>query len=323
MSNPFLERVEKDARSGYAGFHEPSAQERAAGQQTQQQGYSQQSYGQQGGYQQGYDQSGGVQQASHGHQLGQPGGPGQPTGYRQYGGPAPTQERAVTLDDVLMKTAGLFAVVLAAAAPAWYLAPTMPFLGLLGIAATLGLGIALAFMKTVNVPLIVALAAAEGVLVGAISRSYYDVFDVAATGAEPTSVFDSIVVQAVLATVCVFGAMLVLYKSGIVKVGQKFRAVVGMMTLGYFVFALINLGYALITDTAFGIGGSGMLGIGISLFAVGLASLNLAIDFDNINIAIQTGAPEKYSWMLSIGLIVTLVWLYLELLRLLGRLRSE
>ena len=96
-----------------------------------------------------------------------------------------------------------------------------------------------------------------------------------------------------------------------------------MAVLGYFVFALVNLGYALITDTPFGIGGSSGLGIAISVFAIGLASVTLALDFDNIETAIRTNAPESYSWTLALGLLATLVWLYLEILRLLGRLRSE
>ncbi|MEP6855484.1 MAG: Bax inhibitor-1/YccA family protein, partial [Pedococcus sp.] len=109
----------------------------------------------------------------------------------------------------------------------------------------------------------------------------------------------------------------------IIKVTEKFRRIVTMAVIGYAIFALINLGYALITSTRFGIGGTGPLGIGISLFAIGLASAMLAVDFDSIDRAIAAGAPEKYSWLLAHGLIVTLVWLYLEILRLLGRLRSN
>ena len=96
-----------------------------------------------------------------------------------------------------------------------------------------------------------------------------------------------------------------------------------MAVIGYAIFALVNLGYALITNTPFGIGGTGPLGIGISIFAIGLASAMLALDFDSIDRAIAAGAPEKYSWLLAHGLVVTLVWLYLEILRLLGRLRSN
>ena len=88
-------------------------------------------------------------------------------------------------------------------------------------------------------------------------------------------------------------------------------------------FAVVNFLYAMIGNHQFGIGGSSGLGIAISLFATGLAAVTLALDFDSIDKAISSGAPAKYSWLLAHGLIVTLVWLYLEMLRLLARLRSE
>ena len=223
-----------------------------------------------------------------------------------------------------MRTGALFGVLLVVAAGAWTASAISPALGglalLVGLVATLGMGIFLAFRrKPVGVVLAVVYAAFEGLFVGAISQSYGAAFD-----PPGTPIFESIVVQAVLATLCVFGAMLLLYSTGIIKVTQKFRAIVGMMTLGYFVFALINLGYALFFGGApFGIGGSGLLGIGISLFATGLAAVNLAIDFDNISLAIRTQAPVNYGWTLALGLVITVVWLYLELLRLLARLRSD
>ena len=126
-----------------------------------------------------------------------------------------------------------------------------------------------------------------------------------------------------IGTLCVFAAMLMLYKTGLVKVTAKFRSVVSMMLVGYLLFALVNLVFALVTNTPFGIGGTGIIGIGISVFAIGLAAVTLMLDFDDIETAIATGAPVKYSWLLGMGLLVTLVWLYLEILRLLGRLRSS
>ena len=117
--------------------------------------------------------------------------------------------------------------------------------------------------------------------------------------------------------------MLLAYKTGLIKVTAKFRRIVTMAIFGYMIFALVNLGYALVTHSAFGIGGTSPLGIGISIFAVGLASFSLALDFDAIERAIAAGAPQRYSWLLAHGLIVTLVWLYLEILRLLGRARSN
>jgi uncharacterized YccA/Bax inhibitor family protein len=233
----------------------------------------------------------------------------------------PVQTKRLTIDDVVMKTAGLFAIVLVFGAVGWQLSPTS-FGGLVvlgGIAVTLVLGLVIAFKKTISVPLILLYAVAEGLFVGAISESYSTFFD-----KDPnTPVFQGIVAQAIMATLCVFAGMLIAYKTGIIKVTEKFRRIVTMAVIGYAIFALINLGYALIAHESFGIGGTGALGFGISLFAIGLASAMLAVNFDSIDRAIAAGAPEKYSWLLAHGLIVTLVWLYLEILRLLGRMRSN
>ena len=233
----------------------------------------------------------------------------------------PVQAGRVTMDDVVMKTAGLFTLMLVFAGIGWALAPTnlggVVVLG--GIAATLVLGLVIAFKKTISVPLIVGYAVVEGLMVGAISFTYSTLFD-----PPGTPVFEGIVAQAVLGTLSVFAGMLLAYKTGLIKVTAKFRRIVTMAVIGYAIFALINLGYVLFFHgSMFGFGGSGGLGIVISLFAIGLASLSLAVDFDSIDRAIAAGAPQKYSWLLAHGLIVTLVWLYLELLRLLGRLRSQ
>ena len=231
----------------------------------------------------------------------------------------PVQMRRLTIDDVVMKTAGLFAIVLVLAAVGWALTPQLgPVLLLGGIALTLVLGLVIAFKKTISVPLILVYAVAEGLFVGAVSRIYSTAFD------EPgTPVFQGIVAQAVLGTLAVFAAMLVAYKTGIIKVTEKFRRIVTMAVMGYAIFALVNFLYAWIGGHPFGLGGTSALGFGISLFAIVLASAMLAVDFDSIDRAIAAGAPEKYSWLLAHGLIVTLVWLYLEILRLLGRMRSN
>jgi uncharacterized YccA/Bax inhibitor family protein len=221
------------------------------------------------------------------------------------------QTGRLTLDDVVMKTAGLFTLMLVFAAVGWVLTPQVgPVLLLGGIALTLVLGFAIALKKTISVPLIVVYAVVEGLLVGSISVIY-------------ANRYEGIVTQAVLATLSVFAGMLLAYKVGLIKVTARFRRMVTMAIFGYMIFALVNLGYALITHSAFGIGGTSPLGIGISIFAVGLASFSLALDFDAIERAIAAGAPQRYSWLLAHGLIVTLVWLYLEILRLLGRARSN
>jgi uncharacterized YccA/Bax inhibitor family protein len=287
-SNPVFDRIEKDARQGYAGFGRGGApaQPATAGM--------------------------AATDAMSSRQL-----------QDLYNQPSagPVQTKRLTIDDVVMKTAGLFAIVLVFAFVGWRVIPQQ-FSGLVvlgSIVATLGLSLVIALKKTISVPLILVYAVAEGLLVGVVSEAYSTRFDT-----DPNiPAFQGIVAQAVIATLCVFGGMLLAYKTGLIKVTAKFRRILTMAMIGYFLFALVNLGYALITGANFGIGGSGPLGIGISIFAIGLASFMLALDFDSIDRAIASGAPEKYSWLLAYGLIVTLVWLYLEILRLLGRLRSN
>lgn len=284
-SNPVFDRIDKESRQGYAGFgrapQQPTAGRASTDAMTPQQ------------LQDLYNQP----------------------------SAGPVQTRRLTIDDVVMKTAALFSIVVVVAAIAWQLTPSFGLpLMLGGIAATLVLGLVIAFKKTVSVPLIVTYAVFEGVLVGSVSNVYSTVFD----KTKDVPVFQGIVAQAVLATLSVFAGMLLAYKTGLIKVTEKFRRIVTMAVIGYAIFALINLVYVLVTPgSTFGIGGTSALGIGISLFAIGLASAMLAVDFDSIDRAIAAGAPEKYSWLLAHGLIVTLVWLYLEILRLLGRLRNN
>lgn len=280
-SNPAFNRLEQDARSGYAGFRDSGAPT----------AYPPQSYPQ----------------------------PGAPIGHdrlqEMYDAPSATAVQAgrVTMDDVIMKTLGLFALVLTTAAVGWYAASVNPQLGMMlwlgGMIGTLILGFVIAFKKTLSVPLIVGYALLEGLFVGAVSQ----VFNV---------LYPGIVGQAVLATLATFAGMFAAYKSGLIKVTDKFRRIVTMMIFGYVIFAIVNVIFAMVTSTPFGFGGSGALGIGISLFAVGLAAVSLALNFDSIDYAIETGAPQKYSWLLAHGMIVTLVWLYIEFLRLLARLRE-
>ena len=125
-----------------------------------------------------------------------------------------------------------------------------------------------------------------------------------------------------IATVCTFAGMLLGYKSGLIKVTDKSRRIFGMAIMGYLLFGLVNVVAAFMgVGSGFGIGGKGPMGIAVSVLGVGLASYSLAIDFDSVDRAVKAQLPEKYSWLLAHGFIVTLVWLYLEFLRLLARLR--
>lgn len=290
-NNPAFNRLEKDAQTGYAGFRTDGAasSQAATGAMTAQQ------------LQDLYNQPSAVGT--------------EPSGVRT------GTERPVTMDDVVMKTLGLFAIVLVTGTVGWLVSAANPSIGVAlwmgGMVGILVLGLVIAFKKTLSVPLIVTYAVVEGLFVGAVSQYFALYFD------EPgTPAFQGIVAQAVLATVATFAGMFLAYRFGLIKVTAKFRRIMTMMIFGYVIFAIVNVGYAIFTNTQFGIGGSGALGIGISVFAVGLAAFTLALDFDAIEYAIRTGAPQKYSWLLAHGLIVTLVWLYLEFLRLFARLRE-
>ena len=276
-SNPAFNRLEKDAQGGYAGF-------RSGGQ--------------------GMSAASAAQDAMSAQQL-------QEMYNREPAGPVQTDR--VTMDDVVMKTLGLFAIVLVVGAVGWFVARSNPGLGfallLGGMVGTLVLGLVIAFKKTLSVPLIVGYAVLEGLFVGAVSF----VFE---------RMYPGVVATAVLATGSTFVGMFLAYKFGLIKVTAKFRRIMTMMIFGYAIFAVVNVIYAFATNTPFGIGGNTGLGIAISVFAVGLASFSLALDFDAIEYAIRNGAPQKYSWLLAHGLIVTLVWLYIEFLRLFARMRE-
>lgn len=226
----------------------------------------------------------------------------------------PVQMRRVTLDDVVMKTLGLFSIVVLVGAVTWVtvagnISLSMPLM-LAGMFGGLGVGLAVAFKKTISVPLIVLYAVLEGVFVGAISEVFNERWP-------------GIVTTAVIATVCTFAGMLLGYKTGLIKVTDKSRRIFGMAIMGYLLFGLVNLVAAFMgVGGGWGFGGTGFMGIAISVLGVGLASYSLAIDFDSVDRAVKAQLPEKYSWLLAHGFIVTLVWLYLEFLRLLARLRQ-
>jgi uncharacterized YccA/Bax inhibitor family protein len=153
-------------------------------------------------------------------------------------------------------------------------------------------------------------AIAYGFAVGAISKGY-------------ETFYDGIVVQAVLATASVFAVMLVLYRTRIIKVTDKFRRTVIVATLGVMVLYLFSFVLSLFGTTLPFLDGSNMLfSILFSLFVCGLAAANLALDFDFIERGINSGLPKAYEWVGALGLVVTLVWLYLEILRLLSYLRN-
>ena len=228
----------------------------------------------------------------------------------------PVQMGRVTLDDVVMKTLGLFSIVVIFATASWFavvgnadLSLPLVFGGMLG---GLAIGLVIAFKKTISVPLIVLYSALEGILVGAISSMF-----------NSSPAYQGLVTTAVIATLSTFVGMFLGWKFGLIKVTDKSRRIFGMAIIGYLLFSLANVVASFMgVGQGWGFGGNGMFGILFSVLGVGLASYSLAIDFDSVDRAVAAQMPEKYSWLLAHGLIVTLVWLYLEILRLLARLRN-
>ncbi|MGD8148876.1 Bax inhibitor-1/YccA family protein [Ornithinimicrobium sp. Y1694] len=226
----------------------------------------------------------------------------------------PAQTGRVTLDDVVVKALMLFAIVLAVTGATWFFVGAQPQIAmpvwLLGMFGSLGLSFAIGFSKSVNVPLILVHALLQGLFLGAVSVTF-------------NAAYPGVVTTAVVATMATFAGMFIGWKAGFIKVSSKSRRIFGMMAMGYLVFLLINLGAGFLGfGDGWGVYG-GPLGIVISLFGVGLASYSLAVDFDSIDRAVRGGAPEKYSWLLGHGLVASLVWLYIEFLRLFSILQRN
>lgn len=213
----------------------------------------------------------------------------------------------LTYDDVIVKTAGLLGLLVVTGAATWVLAPG---LWIVGAMVGLVLGLVNAFRRSPSPVLITLYTAAQGVFLGGISAFY-------------EQQFEGIVGQAVLATLSVFAVSLILFRSGKVRVTPKFQRAVLIGMVGYLVYSLINVVMMFFVDGGmYGPLRSGPLGIVVGLVAVGLAAASLIMDFDSIKRGVDLGVPAKMAWSAAFGLIVTLVWLYLELLRLLAIFRQ-
>jgi uncharacterized YccA/Bax inhibitor family protein len=132
-----------------------------------------------------------------------------------------------------------------------------------------------------------------------------------------------IVLQAVVATIAVFFGMLALYQTGVIRATPKFRKVIMTATLGIFLTYLASIVMGLFGADMPLLNSSSSLGILVSAVIVVIAAMNFILDFDQIERAVAEGAPREYAWAASLGLLVTLVWLYLEMLRLLSKLQRR
>lgn len=238
-----------------------------------------------------------------------------------YGRPAATAEQTdrMSYENTMQKIVGSFAVLLVGAAIGWF----VPVLALPAAIAGFVVALVLIFKKKPSAPLTLAYAALEGLFVGGVSSIFEQVSPGIAT-------------QAVIGTLVVIGVVLALFRSGKIRASKRATKVFLVAMIGYAVFSLINMGLMIFggVEGAFGLRSApipegipiigGMpFGVILGIFVILLASYSLVLDFDSIKTGVERGAPAAFGWTAAFGIMVTVVWLYLEILRLLAILRGN
>jgi uncharacterized YccA/Bax inhibitor family protein len=229
-----------------------------------------------------------------------------------YTGPRPGQ-RFMTLDDVVVRTGAMLLLILAAGGVAWQLSGDTlqhvgPFL-LIGLMGGLGLGLYMAFTGKANAPLCLTYAVCEGLLLGAVSKAF-------------ETRWHGIVIQAMTGTVMVAIGMLFVYKIGAIRVTPRFTRILIAATIGAFGLMVVNIIASIFVSGGLGLRSGGAIAVLFSIACIVIAAMNLVYDFDVVERGIRNGADQKFAWYASFGITVTLVWLYIEILRLLGYMRN-
>jgi uncharacterized YccA/Bax inhibitor family protein len=231
-----------------------------------------------------------------------------------------TAENTMSVKGTLNKFGFLMIMMMASSVFSWKYAEAgnniMPLL-IISVIGGLILGIIMARKPQTSSYLSPAYALIEGLFVGSIS-AYFEYGKMASGG------FSGIVFQAIGITFTVAIVMYTLYRLKVIKVTQKLRSIIILATVSVAIFYLVTW----VLSLAFGIyipflTENSALGIGFSVLMVGLASMNLLLNFDDIEKGVEMGAPKFMEWYSAFGLLVTIVWLYLEILRLLAKLNRD
>jgi len=239
----------------------------------------------------------------------------------------------MTVEDTVLKTVALFGILVVTAVIGWIwtmagVTPQNPeaisvapwLIGALG-GFVLAMVVTFTSRKKVRPALIFAYAAFEGLFIGGIS-AYFEYL------------FPGIVVQATLATLSVVGVTLALFASGKIRASARATKIFMIAMIGYLVFSLINVVMMMFGAFPEGSGGAfGMrssieimgipLGVILGVVVVIMAAYSLVLDFDSIQQGVRNGAPRQYGWLGGFGIMVTVVWLYVEILRMIAILRSS
>jgi uncharacterized YccA/Bax inhibitor family protein len=249
-----------------------------------------------------------------GNAFRQQGGQGAPSAHQlqnMYDAPsyAPPATRPMTIDDVVVRGFLTLVTLVATAALAWVLVPAelaVPVL-VVTLVAELGIWAFITFGRKANAPLVLAFAAVYGVAVGIISHAYNDLYH-------------GVVFQAIIGTALAFGAMLAVHALKIIRVTPKFARFVMAAGLALIGLMLVNLLVQVFgPDSGIGIRDPGNpLAYVFSVAAILIGCFFLLLDFDEIENGVKRGAPEKFAWYCAFGLVLSLVWIYLEMLRFLS-----
>ena len=223
------------------------------------------------------------------------------------GGRVEAGQRPLTVDDVVVKTAitagaALVAGILTAVSGLYVLVLPAFIVGLV-------LSLVVIFRQSSNPALIISYSVAEGIALGGITGVF-------------NQVYPGIAAQAIIGTAGVFLGMLVVYKTGAVRVTPRFQRWMMGALVGVLVLVLVRFISAIFFGDALGMNSGGFLSIVISLVIIGVAAFSLLLDFDQADRAVREGVPARFAWYVAFGLMTTLVWLYIEILRLLSYFRQ-
>lgn len=296
MSNPALKKVVEGSSqnnpAAYQTWNTPG----------------QQGFGQPSSAQPGYGFPGGPQ----------PGYP-QQTGFPQQGYPQQAGARTfLAMDDVVIKTVISIATVIVSAVATWVIfapeAGSGDYSRVMGVAIgglIVGfiLGMVNAFKRNPSAPLVLLYCVAQGALLGGISGIF-------------ETMYPGIVIQAMIGTFGVFVGMLVVYRTGAIRVTPKFQRWLAAAVIGALILMVFNLVFYFVTGSASFLRDGGPMAIGFSLLMIGIAAFTLLADFDLAEQAIRQGAPKNFAWGIAFGLVASLVWLYIEILRLISYFRE-
>jgi uncharacterized YccA/Bax inhibitor family protein len=231
-----------------------------------------------------------------------------------YGRPSATTAETgrMSYNDVVVKTLITFGVLIAGALVGW----AIPVLMIPGLIVGLVLALVNIFKKNPSKGLVLAYAGFQGLFVGGISALF-------------NTMWDGIVTQAIWGTLAVVGVTLFLFLNGKIRSSARATKIFLVAMVGYLVFSLTNFGLMIfgVTDAMFGLRSYEIFGIPLGFFlgilVVLLAAYSLVLDFESIKAGVESGAPAKFGWRAAFGIVVTVVWLYIEILRLLAILRGE